>query len=231
MIEQIIDFLYKGKIEENTLGILGNLKFILSKYFIILFSFLIIAVIFSFLGLLRSNTESTTINHAQEIPTIAKILIACIFAPIIEELIFRLPLIIDKTNIIISTICFIVFLFFFTKKYFTNYEYIRYIFISVLFIGCMYFSIFKYDYLHPFLNENRLFIIHFCSILFCIAHYGNYNFNTNSYAPYLMLLSVLINGYYFSYIRLRFGIEYSIFIHMFHNTIIFIPAIVKFITR
>lgn len=230
MIKQIFDFLYKANFNETTFGVFGNIKFILSKYFLILFIYFSIAVIFSVLGFLGSKT-GISINHSEKIPTLSKIFLICLFAPIIEELIFRLPLVINKSNIIISLSCLTLFIYFFLKKYFINYEYLRYIFVFTFFIVSMYNFIFKYDTVYYFLVKNKLYFIHICSIFFCLAHLGNYNFNTRSIAPYLIIISLLINGYYFSYVRLRFGIEYSIFIHIFHNTLVSIPMIIKFIVK
>ncbi len=230
IMKQIFDFIYSGEVNGDIFNTWGNIKFILSKYFLILLTYILIAILLAFLGVLSSNGE-VTVEHAKKIPTIVKIFLVCLFVPIIEELIFRLPLISSKINIIVSLFCFTIFLYFFTRKYFISYEYFKYFFISVFFIGCMYFPIFKYEYVHNILTGNKVFMIHFYSILFCIAHFGNYNFNSNTFTPYLISLSVLINGYYFSYIRLRFGIEYSIFIHMFHNTLVSIPMIIKYITK
>ncbi|EKB61007.1 hypothetical protein HMPREF9700_00502 [Bergeyella zoohelcum CCUG 30536] len=59
-MNEIIHFLIKGKLSQNSFGLIGNLKFVVSRYFGVLFSFLILAIIFSFFGMLKSDGEVTS---------------------------------------------------------------------------------------------------------------------------------------------------------------------------
>lgn len=226
MLKHITNFLYKGIIEEHTFSIFGNIKFIVSKYFIILLLLLSILIIASLL-----NISASEVGKGIKPTTIGKILFICLIAPILEELIFRLPLVVSKTNLIISVSTFALFAYSFTRKYLINYEYIGYIAIFFIIIFSIYLLTYRYHHIYSFLTKNKLLLIHFSSLFFCTVHFGNYNFSYNAFVPSLMLLFTLIIGYYLSYIRLRFGIGYSIFAHSFHNILVSLPIIIKFITK
>ena len=87
----------------------------------------------------------------------------------------------------------------------------------------------NYIFFESYFNKNFLLLMHLSTIIFCLIHYWNYNFQSNSITPYLLMFLMLINGYYFAYTRMKFGISYAIFIHSFHNIIVSIPLIVKFL--
>ncbi|VDH03539.1 Uncharacterised protein [Bergeyella zoohelcum] len=226
-MNEIIHFLIKGKLSQNSFGLIGNLKFVVSRYFGVLFSFLILAIIFSFFGMLKSDGEVTS-GIEKKFPDGIRILLVCIIAPVLEELIFRLPLKINKINLSISLVCFSLFMFFLMKSNFPQNDILRYLFVCILFFSCLYLILYRYNDVNAFLKNHYIIFLHLLTISFCLAHFGNYNFKTKSIVPYLIMFSVLLNGYLFSYVRLRFGIQYSIFIHMFHNTLVTLPIILKF---
>lgn len=222
-----LNFILKGKYDVNNLGLLHSLKFVIGGYFRNLFFYSLIVILFTYFGLTTSE-KSPTVKHS-EIPAYFKLLFVCLVMPLLEELVFRLPLRFNKVNIIIATILFFVLTYFLTKKYlvgFGNFRYFIFLFLS----GISLLLLLKnYIFFESYFNKNFLLLMHLSTIIFCLIHYWNYNFQSNSITPYLLMFLMLINGYYFAYTRMKFGISYAIFIHSFHNIIVSIPLIVKFL--
>lgn len=222
----VVDFLLKGKFAQENFGVLGNLRFIIFNYFkLILFHIILLTILTYFFS---DSTEKSTIVESDEIPLYFKLLFICLIMPIIEELAFRLPLDISKNNLIISIVCLNMFLFILTKKHLSDmssiYKYGMYI--TVLGLS-LYFAIQNYQSILIVLQKNFVTYLHIISISFCLVHYGNFDFTTKSITPYFLMFLIFVNGYYYGYTRLRFGISYAIFIHMFHNILISVPLIIK----
>ncbi|MDD1539445.1 hypothetical protein [Riemerella anatipestifer] len=228
-MDEVIQFLFKGRFSKESYGFFLNTKTILINYFKILFLYIILVAIFAYFGFMESD-KSSSLKSDGDIPMYFKLIFICLAGPIVEELVFRLPLEVSKVNIFVATFFLYLFLFFITKKYHPDINVLlKYsICFFILFVswGLIYL---KYDSISVILQKNFLIYFHLLTIAFCLVHYGNYNFNIKSVAPYLLMFLMLINGYYFAYTRLRFGFPYAIFIHIFHNTLISIPLIVKFL--
>lgn len=109
-----LNFILKGKYDVNNSGLLHSLKFVIGGYFRNLFFYSLIVILFTYFGLTTSE-KSPTVKHS-EIPAYFKLLFVCLVMPLIEELVFRLPLRFNKVNIIIATILFFVLTYFLTKN-------------------------------------------------------------------------------------------------------------------
>ena len=226
-MDEVIQFLFKGKFSQENYGFFINTKIVLMNYFKVLFSYMILVILFAYFGLMESD-KSPSLKGDGEIPLYFQLIFICLVAPIVEELVFRLPLEISKINIYVSVFFLYLFLFFMTKKHHPDIgNLLKYsIYFVVLFVswGVIYL---KYDSISSILQNNFLPYLHLITIFFCLVHYGNFNFSIKSIAPYLLMFLMLMNGYYFAYTRLRFGFSYAVFIQIFHNTLISIPLIVK----
>ncbi|MEC5395411.1 hypothetical protein [Bergeyella sp. RCAD1439] len=228
-MNEVIQFLFKGKWSNERYGFVLNTKTVLINYFKILFLYLILVTLLAYFGLMESDKSPSLKGKGnEEIPMYFKLGFICLIGPIVEELVFRLPLKMSKVNSYVSTFFLYLFLFFVTKKQHPDINgLLKYsICFLILFVswGLIYL---KYDRISAILQKHFLIYFHLLTIAFCLVHYGNYNFNIKSVAPYLLMFLMLINGYYFAYTRLRFGFSYAVFIHIFHNTLISIPLIIK----
>jgi hypothetical protein len=171
------------------------------------------------------------LSHFNLFPQLEEIKITPIVAfkiivlfPIIEELIFRLPLRISKINLITS-FCLIIFLNL-NKWYFSN-MFLTLLCCSILFLG-LYFWTKKY---HSFLNRLTYYLdVHFMeffyfqALLFGFLHLTNYKVDFRYFFlfPFFATSYILI-GFFLGYIRVRFkkGIYLCIFSHIFINGIYF----------
>lgn len=226
-MSEIIRFLFKGEVSQENFGIIGNIKFIATTYLKILLFYIVVVVIFAVLGFMKSDASPSIKND--NIPQYFTLLFVCIIAPIIEELIFRLPLKTNKINLLVAIFCLNVFIFFITKKHFKGLteNYILNLIYFISLVVSMMFTYVKNHELINFIENNFILFLHTSAVVFCLFHIKNYNFNIDSILPYLLMFLVLFIGYFFSYITLRFGIKYSIAMHVFHNTLISLPMIIK----
>jgi hypothetical protein len=224
-MEDIFQFLTKGRYTTENFSFLGNIRFIIIGYFKVLLFYILILILFSSLGLMNSNNSPSIKDES--IPVYFKLLFICILMPILEELLFRFPLKPDKTTIIVSVVCGNLFLFFMTKKFFGDHKILMYSFYLAISIITVTFVSIRHIGILNFINNNFVISLHLLTISFCLIHYGNFNFKVGSVTPYLLMFLMLLNGYYFAYTRLRFGISYSILIHAFHNILISLPILIK----
>lgn len=222
-MKDLFYFITKGFYKTDKYDFFESLKIVLFGYFKVLFAFILILTFFSLLGMLEKNSP---VIKRDDIPLYFKLLFGCLIMPILEELIFRLPLNPKKINVLSSIFLFSIFIFFITKKFFINFEY-KYLLLIIITVITLYLSYLKINFLLDFIQNHFFLVVHVSTISFCLFHYGNYNFKNSSILPYLIMFSVLLNGYYFAYTRLRFGIFYAIFIHSFHNILVSLPLFIK----
>ena len=155
-MDEVIQFLFKGKFSQENYGFFINTKIVLMNYFKVLFSYMILVILFAYFGLMESD-KSPSLKGDGEIPLYFQLIFICLVAPIVEELVFRLPLEISKINIYVSVFFLYLFLFFMTKKHHPDIgNLLKYsIYFVVLFVswGVIYL---KYDSISSILQNNFL---------------------------------------------------------------------------
>lgn len=153
--------------DENT-----NINYRISKFLKVLliciitaFIFISITAIFEELGFIKENLHKFEKIKAN----LSFFLLAVVFAPLIEELIFRAPLVL------------------FNEKYF------------------------KYGY-------------YSLALVFGYIHIFNYEINTNVilFSP-LLIAPQIFMGLYFGFIRVKFGLTWSVLMHSLYNLILITP--------
>jgi hypothetical protein len=228
---RLISFLFDKKLhfEETLMNPTEILKFTLINYFKILFLFIASSLIVNYFFKFPPTTKAFY-NNLENINFYFKIFSIVLLLPIIEELIFRLPLLVSLKNFRISFLFFLIFIFFISRKYF-NIEN-RYILIVVRLLICFILVVLyvhKEQIIVNYISNNKLLFLHLSTITFWVFHVNNYKFITVN--AYLSFFLILILGYYYAFIRLKFGVRFSIFIHVFHNLLLTIPLIIKFIFK
>ena len=162
-----------------------------------------------------------------------------IYAPVIEELGFRLGLKYSRNNFSIMISClsyfFLIIIHFSISEYFKSMDsYITNIIIALLFgIVTLFILTFsqKIDsFLTDFWSNHRKQVFYFSVFLFGGFHYFNFelNFKTLLLMPFITLPQT-IYGLVFGYIRLKYSIFYSVLSHSLLNMVAFIPTFLDYI--
>lgn len=218
IIIDFIHFLKVPKVEKPK-----ELYFNFSFLKLIFFSFLILLAFDIITGILFI----TPLKHLSLLPSQKEIYLSSInilkislLLPIIEELIFRLPLKISKLNFVIPlSLLFFLFLIKLVNIYFS-------LTIALLFFFSLALSINKkFSILYTL---GRIFTSHFKVIFyiqalaFGILHLTNFNLDYRYIIIFpLLIINQLFTGCYLGYLRIRFnlGIYVCIFTHMLINTL------------
>jgi len=157
---------------------------------------------------------------------IIQIIIVAIYAPIVEELTFRIGLKFSKWNFIIASIGLLLL----TLRVILQLEWIYCLILSLVF-GIIMTQILKDKivvFLSQFWNNNRRKIFYTLLFLFGISHLGNYEITTELLSfSLIILLPHLSAGFIYSYARLNSGIILAICLHSFNNGL---PKLIAMIT-
>lgn len=191
-----------------------------------LFPLVIISLCFSFLSVIFINLLEN-LHLIKELPSfelfdlkekkVLMFLMVTIFAPILEELVFRYQL----KNYYISILCYALLAIGLLYKTFTGLT----LFFSIVVILIMGFTAIitlgnNHFKIHKLIS--KLFPIHFylTAICFGLVHISNYN-NPFAYGfPIILLvLPQLFLGFILGYVRMRFGLSKSIMMHAAYNLI------------
>lgn len=222
MIE-FYNFLFNNRlIVSNDNLFFKNFVKILKTYFSIFVVYIIIVILLKLLGF---NETEKPFQKDLDVPEIPKIILVIIVMPIIEEIVFRLSLVPKRLYINISIIFANIFCYFALNKISTNEIYYNTIFITILLVTLYLFNK-NFESVISFIKKNSRLFIHILAIVFCLFHINNYNFD-NRVGAFYALLFVLINAYFYSFVRLKYGFIYVILIHMFNNFIPSIPLLLK----
>ncbi len=172
------------------------------------------------------------------------ILLVFFWGPITEEFTFRLALRYSPYNFgfFLSFICFL----FFEVLIAINNNLNELIEDLILYLGTFYFFLaivfllifngFLFGWIiinsklskqiESFYNKNFSFIFYFFIIAFASLHIFNYtNFNELWLALPFLVAPQLFLGFILSYIRIRYGFVWSIFYHIFHNSLVSLPLL------
>lgn len=201
-----------------------------------LFLFINYLVVSSIDFIIRLNTGFSfigAINRVQQEASDEKnILFFLLFAPVIEELIFRLPLKIKRLNIFISlTLAY--YLFYLSHKNLTSLivtaELIKY-FIFCLIIAVLVFKLYNRFFVSV---STRYYKIYFYVVtsIFGLLHVTNFIVlvpeNLVFLSPIFAFHQVIV-GFFLGYLRLKRGMWWCILLHFLLNLL---PAISYFINK
>ena len=180
-------------------------------FFTLLFSYyLILLPVGVFIKIINSifNITQKQVN----LELFPKIVLALFIVPIIEELLFRLILIINKRNLIIfSSITLILSTYNLLKS--------NYYFSIILFTLSILAVLFLSRSFEIRSIITKYYSIYLCNYNVCLMHFKNYNGIDGFlylWIPFLVFPQILM-GAFFGYIRIKFGIIYSIIFHMIIN--------------
>jgi uncharacterized protein len=151
-----------------------------------------------------------------------------ILAPLFEELFFRFPLNSPKWSLGIIVIS--IFGYFLPKLLLLflpkiNQELLT---LFILSISSMAFSVYEPSRKMK-LNWKKHFkwVFYVVAFLFGMVHIGNFSLNEITWQWYFLLpflvIPQLVMGLFLGYIRLRYGLLFSIIFHAFHNLIFILP--------
>jgi hypothetical protein len=149
------------------------------------------------------------------------LLINIFFAPILEELVFRLPLLFRKRNIIIAY--FVLLGAIIINLYKIDYKEIRIIIsFGLLFLSAL--PLYFFDKVNDRLlkrieNNYGKYFVYISIILFSCSHLSNIdNFHIKLLPIYLVnLFPIFFAGVCFSFCRLKLGFLYGLLLHIFGN--------------
>jgi hypothetical protein len=187
---------------------------------------LILSVFFVLLIKFFFNLNNVGISQIKEEWSLLKLLfIGSLILPILEEIVFRLPLKFKPINISISFF-FLIYAFiskvFFNVGYLTiNFNVIIIMFFSLFFGFLIYFFMLKnFDYFNTFWNKNFRWIYYFSVFSFGLLHIGNFQIDKLSFIILpLLVLPQLTSGFIAGYLRIKYGFIYCCFFHIVNNFI------------
>jgi len=190
-----------------------NLKVILCYYFIFTVLLLLFSIIISSLKQFFGSEPKLFVN--KEIQFFEVVLIV----PVLEEILFRLMLRVNKFNLLIFSIW--VFIFILYKNFALN--------ITSLIVLCLlFFLLFSLKNNKSKLNlskhESRFFPLSFLLYLSCFLFGAIHLLNFDSLdilniTIILYMISKVVAGFVFALLRLKFGIFSSIIFHVFLNSL------------
>ena len=219
------DFIINPKYDRINYGFMHSVKETFIYYLIeFLFVLIIMTPIWIFIPIKNSG-----LGHLiNEYSTIQVILIAVIVVPIIEESIFRLPIIFKPIYLAIS---FSLLTFGIVSQLGYDLGLLEYktalvkrlgisVFVALI---IFYLSNRNHDRLQLFWKNNIKYIYFSSAIIFGFVHIGNIGWTWEHVAYFpIVFFPQLLSGFVFGFIRLRFGFLYAIIIHALNN---FLPTL------
>lgn len=153
-----------------------------------------------------------------------------LIAPILEELVFRNAL---KYSRVAIAIAIGLILRMICKNFITQPDYIPTA-IGLCFLSIPFIAIaLKYvdSALKNLWINNFHFIFHAVAIIFGLVHLSNYDHINNYFLAIPLIASQVISGYVLGFIKMKFGILYSISLHSTWNFITSIVFLITLITK
>ena len=206
-------YLPKEKIKfKNTLFL--GLKLILILIFFKLLSFGLYHV-------LHINNIFTMPTHLgrgilNDYSPFVQLLIITIYAPIFEELLFRIGLKFSKWNFIIMTVG----LSYFGLRIIPDFEWFHRLIIALIIGIIIFLNLNKnnLDFLSKFWIKNKRMIFYGLLLLFGLIHLVNYDLNLKVLSfTIIIILPHIIGGFVYSYARFNSGIILAICLHSLNN--------------
>lgn len=148
-----------------------------------------------------------------------------IFGPIVEEIIFRLPINLNKSNLLISISFLLGLIFTVNSIIFKTSDLIYLNYFQFLIITIISFSILKISFrnLKDELNISTTFLFYFLSLSFSILHLLNFQtLVLENYLIYLIyIFYIFIESCAFGYLRCNYGFFSGLLLHILKNFIVF----------
>lgn len=173
------------------------------------------------------------INGAQKVASNQKtVLFFLVFAPVVEELVFRLPLKVSRKNLLISAVSAYI-LFYLSHKSLASIlsanEALKFFGFVLVSFGAI-FSL-KEHRLRSFLNSYFSIYFYTLIIIFGLLHVTNFldliPKNLIAFAPLFAFHQVIV-GFFLGYIRLKRGLIWCILLHFSLNLL---PTIAYFLNK
>jgi len=186
---------------------------------LLLFKAISIGLIF-FLGWLGVFEIPVNLNRTrlESFSEIEILLLVSVYAPILEELTFRLPLKFSKWNLTIASIGLSLTLCRVLAE--LKYEYSIILSIGIGIVVYLFLNKSILKNITEFWLKNKLLIFYASLLIFSFLHLKNYNLTKELliFSP-IFILPRILGGILFSYIRLNSGILLAILFHSFNNGI------------
>jgi Type II CAAX prenyl endopeptidase Rce1-like len=225
---EFFDFLNKPKVIDFSLeGITTRLKNIFQLYSVdMLIGFVGATIAMITENLIHYNDQHSAIDLLLEKSTFLKLFyIVSLLAPFVEETAFRLFLRPTKFNLAFG---FSTFTCVWVGAFLDlgGYEKLT---IIVLLTSIMYF-IFLYKenvYLlfSQFIQKHYTAVFYLSAMLFALRHIWNFEVSKVWYVAPLLVIPQFSSGIVLGYVRIKYGIIYSMALHGFINFIVSIPAV------
>ena len=191
-------------------------KFSLSTFFKLLGIYLIWTICISIFAMIIFKFFEIDHNKVMMGSPLETIIIGVILAPIYEEVIFRSLLVFNKKSLIIFYVVatILIILGIINSKFIIISFLISYLAIITLSI-----SIFDIQKIQSYINNHIAVFYYLSAFIFGLIHLNNFSGNLN----YLILFSIIVTGPQIflglinGYVRLKYGLIYSIAIHMTVN--------------
>jgi hypothetical protein len=235
ILRDVFIFAKKPKIDqEDKVGNTALIKrnayiFLINLSFTILGS-IFVAIISSKLNIVQKGITNNKI-HTESVLIIG--LINLLVIPFIEELANRLYLIFKPINIAISiSILFYSLISFINQSSFyefNNFFYLKFA-ISVI-LGSIVYFILKTEKIKSIFEKIWLkyfkYIFYFSVLSFGLYHISKYSLTNCMYllAP-LLVIPQIISGIIWGYVRVKYGIFWSVLQHIIHNVCFYLPMII-----
>ena len=211
-----------NRIEEKT-----HIK-ILNTFVFIIFNFIFL-VLFGILQKYLPISKFIDIRwFSFPIGSVQTFLLVGLILPIIEEIIFRLPLQYSNTNIIVSLSFIISWIFsgIYKLQFLKPYTIIQTVAFALLFISILCFVFKRHSsiptVIQSLYNKWNISIFYAFVFSFALLHLITYKNLTIALIPIVVLAisHKLIIGFSLSYLRIKYGILYSIVLHCLINSVL-----------
>lgn len=221
-------FVFTGNTEAVDKGVFRNALGVLWGWFKVMIVWIILTgIIIALTGIDTSNSATETMNRLPDMNIWIKFFLISIALPFVEELAFRLSLVPKKKFLPISVPLLIFYLLGGIATLPNMNRTIVLILIFIVMALGVWFVHKKYDVIKDFLTKNRLLWLHFLAISFSLVHWVDYGLVKTPALGVVLLSGALLMGYFFSFIRLRYGFAYAVVAHGFHNGMIILPIIIR----
>ncbi|WP_299104062.1 hypothetical protein [uncultured Tenacibaculum sp.] len=220
MLKELLDFLLKPKPSQVSLNIEKKLKNILKVYvYYFIFLLIVMGTCFYVLDIQEQNLVAEKIKKWSVLKTLVY---GVVMVPLLEELMFRLPMIYQKKNFVIAV--FIGTFFFFSAILFNQglLDFSKNTFERLLlsaFVTSLFYCFIRVnnEKTRLFWKNNFSIIFYFLTLLFALLHVFNIVEIKNAYLIPILILPQLSSGLLIGFFRVKYGFIYGVIFHCLNN--------------
>ena len=219
--KDLLLLLKKGYVSAETKNIKETTYFILKVFGFMIFLKLIALAIAQGLVTLDfyENPINIGLNHIKDFSFIKRYLIIAVYAPIVEELAFRIGLKFSLKNITLATFALIVSLL----RILVKLEWSIALLLATLAATIIYFTLKRkslFNYFNNLWTKNKLLLFYSSLLIFSFLHLTNYKITLELilFSP-IIILPRIIGGLMLSYVRFKTGIITAIGLHIINNSL------------